>query len=128
VINNAGISKLSTESTKTKNMWTTDSLWFEIAIVSAIFAIGNMVMGHFEERTPKVRRVAKYILVTALICGLSVWLGRPVAMTVLGLTIFPLLYIHGYYLPKKKGINGWTGEPKSKYYEFRKWNKDIFSK
>ncbi len=109
-------------------MWTTDSLWFEIAIVSAIFAVGNMVMGHFEERTPKPRRVAKYILVTALICGLSVWLGRPVAMTVLGLTILPLLYIHGYYLPKKKGINGWTGEPKSKYYEFRNWNKDIFSK
>ena len=109
-------------------MWTTDSLWFEIAIVSAIFAVGNMVMGHFEERTPKARRVAKYLLVTALICGLSVWLGRPVAMTVLGLSIFPLLYIHAYYLPRKKGINGWNGEPKSKYYEFRKWDKNIFSK
>ena len=109
-------------------MWTTDSLWFEIAVVSAIFAIGNMVMGHFEERTPKLRRVAKFILVTALICALSVWFGRPVAMIVLGLTIFPLLYIHAYYLPRKKGINGWTGEPKSKYYEFRRWSKDIFSK
>src|SRR4030095_9841688 len=109
-------------------MWTTDSLWFEIAIVSAIFAVGNMVMCHFEERTPKGRRVAKYILVMALICGLSVWLGRPVAMIVLCLTIFTLLYIHAYYLPKKKGINGWTGEPKSRYYEFRNWNKDIFSK
>ena len=109
-------------------MWTTDSLWFEIAIVSAIFAVGNMVMGHFEERTPKARRVAKYLLVMALTCGLSVWLGRPVAMIVLGLTIFPLLYIHAYYLLKKKGINGWTGEPKSRYYEFRHWNKDIFSK
>ena len=109
-------------------MWTTDSLWFEIAIVSSVFAIGNMVMGHFEERTPKIRRVAKYFLVMALICGLSVWLGRPVAMIVLALFIFPLLYIHAYYLPKKKGINGWTGEPKSRYYEFRNWNKDIFSK
>ena len=109
-------------------MWTTDSLWFEIAIVSAIFAIGKMVMGHFEERTPKTRRVAKFLLVTLLICALSVWLGRPVAMTVLGLFIIPLLYIHAYYLPKKKGINGWTGEPKSRYYEFRRWSKDIFSK
>jgi len=122
------ISVTGFKKTKTKNMWTTDSLWFEIAIVSAIFAVGNMVMGHFEERTPKARRVGKYVLVTALICGLSVWLGRPVAMAVLGLSIFPLLYIHAYYLPKKKGINGWTGEPKIKYYEFRKWDKDIFSK
>ena len=109
-------------------MWATESLWFEIAIVSIIFAVGNMVMGHFEERTSKFRRVGKYILTIIIICLLSVYLGRTVAMTILALFFLPILYVHGYYLPKKKGINGWTGEPKSKYYEFRKWNKDIFSK
>jgi hypothetical protein len=109
-------------------MWTTDSLWFEIAIVSMIFAIGNMVMGQFEERTPKVRRVGKYFLMLVIICGISVLFGRSAAMITLAVFFFPLLYVHGYYLPKKKGINGWTGEPKSKYYEFRKWDKDIFSK
>jgi hypothetical protein len=108
-------------------MWSTESLWFEVAIVSIIFAIGNMVMGHFEEQTPKIRRVGKYFLVLLLICGLSVLFGRSVSMTVLSLFLLPILYIHGYYLPKKKGINGWTGEPKSRYYEFRKWNKDIFT-
>ena len=50
-------------------MWTTNSLWFEIAIVSIVFAIGNMVMGHFEERTPKLKRVGKYLLVLLIICG-----------------------------------------------------------
>jgi len=109
-------------------MFTTNSLWFEISVVSIIFALGNMTMGHFEEQTPKFRRVGKFILITALICGLSILFGRPIAMIVLAVSIIPLLYVHGYYLPKKKGINGWTGEPKSKYYEFRKWNKDIFSK
>ncbi|MCE3230020.1 MAG: hypothetical protein K0S32_4571 [Bacteroidetes bacterium] len=109
-------------------MWSTDSLWFEIAIVSIIFAIGNMTMGHFEEQTPKLRRVGKYILVLIIICGLSILFDRTVAMVVLSLFLVPLFYIHGYYLPKKKGINGITGEPKTKYYEFRKWNKDIFSK
>ena len=109
-------------------MWTTDSLWFEIAIVSIVFAVGNMVMGHFEEQTPKVRRVGKYFLTVILVCLISFYAGRSVAMIILGLSVLPILYIHGYYLPKKKGINGWTGEPKSKYYEFRGWNKDIFSK
>ena len=109
-------------------MWTTESLWFEIALVSIIYAIGNMVMGHFEEQTPKIRRVGKYLLTLLIICGISVVFGRSISMIVLGASILPILYIHGYYLPKKKGINGWTGEPKSKYYEFRKWNKDIFSK
>ena len=108
-------------------MWTTDSLWFEVAIVSMIYAVGNMVMGHFEEQTPKIRRVGKYLLTLVLICILSVLFGRPIAMTVLGAFFLPVLYVHMYYLPKKKGINGWTGEPKSKYYEFRKWSKDLFS-
>jgi hypothetical protein len=109
-------------------MFTTESLWFEIAIVSIVFAVGNMTMGHFEEQTPKIRRVGKFILVLTLVCGVSVLFGRSIAMIILALSLLPILYIHGYYLPKKKGINGWTGEPKSKYYEFRKWNKDIFSK
>jgi hypothetical protein len=108
-------------------MWTTESLWFEIAIVSMIYAVGNMVMGHFEERTPKLRRVGKYILTLLIVCGISVLIGRTVSIIFLASFILPLLYIHAYYLPKKKGINGWTGEPKSKYYEFRKWDKNIFS-
>ena len=75
-------------------MWTTESLWFEIAII----------------------------------CCISVFVGRIVSMILLASLIIPVLLVHGYYLPKKKEINGWTGEPKSKYYEFRKWDKDIFSK
>ena len=109
-------------------MWSTESLWFEIAIVSIIFAIGNMTMGHFEEQTPKIRRVGKYLLFLLFVCGISVAFGRLASMIVFGSFFLPVLYIHIYYLPRKKGINGWTGEPKSKYYDFRKWKKDIFSK
>jgi predicted MFS family arabinose efflux permease len=107
-------------------MLTTDTLWFEIAIVSIIFALGNILFGHFEERTPKLRRVGKYLLFLVIICSVSVYFGRSAAMLLLAFFIVPFAYIHGYYLPKKKGINGWTGEPKSKYYEFRNWDKDIF--
>lgn len=108
-------------------MWTTTSLWFEIAIVSIIYALGNILMGHFEERTPKIRRVGKYLLTLIIICGLSILLGRAVSMICLVVLVIPVIYVHGYYLPRKKGINGWTGEPKKKYYEFRKWDTDIFS-
>ena len=115
---------------KEKNniMWSTESLWFEVAVVSIIYALGNILMGQFEEQTPKIRRVGKYLLTLILVCGISFFAGRTASMVLLACFIIPLIYIHGYFLPKKKGINGWTGEPKSKYYEFRKWNKDIFSK
>lgn len=118
---------LSERVDKKDIMWITESLWFEIAVVSIIYALGNILMGHFEERTPKIRRVGKYLLTLLVVCCVSVYLGRTTSMTLLSLFIIPLLYVHGYYLPKKKGINGWTGEPKSKYYEFRKWDKNIFS-
>jgi hypothetical protein len=107
-------------------MWSTNSLWFEVAIVSIIYAVGNIVFGHFEERTPKFRRVGKHILTLIIVCLVSVYLGRTIAMSFLALLLIPLLYVHGYYLPGKKGINGWTGEPKSRYYEFRHWDKNIF--
>jgi sugar phosphate permease len=107
-------------------MWTTDSLWFEVSIVSIIYALGNILMGQFEERTPKIRRVGKYFLTLIVICVISVCFGRTIAMILLACFLIPLVYVHGYFLPKKKGINGWTGEPKGKYYEFRKWSKDIF--
>ena len=48
-----------------------------------------------------------------------------IALIVLGASLIPVAYIHGIVLPKK-GINGWTGEPKSKYYDMRGWNKNIF--
>ena len=107
-------------------MWSTATLWFEVAVVSIIFALGNMMLGHFEERTATWRRVTKYLLTLVVVISLSVFFSRTVAMTTLAIFLIPVLYIHAYYLPKKKGINGWTGEPKGKYYEFRHWDKDIF--
>lgn len=101
-------------------------MWFEVAIVSIIYAIGNITMGHFEEQTPKARRVGKYLLTILIVCLISYYFGRTVSMLVLSSFALPFAYIHFYYLPKKKGINGLTGEPKSRYYEFRGWNKDIF--
>lgn len=113
-------------STNPRIMHAPESIWFEIAIVSIIFAVGNILFGHFEERTPKLKRLGKYILVTILTCSLSVYLSRTAAFIALGVFLIPVLYIHAYFLPRKKGINGWSGEPKSKYYDFRGWSKDIF--
>jgi hypothetical protein len=108
-------------------MWNTNSLWVEIAVVTIFFLLGHIYFGHFEERTPKWRKLVKYIVTLAIILSLSVFFGRTVAFVVMGIALLPVIYIHGVVLPKK-GINGWTGEPKGKYYEFRGWDKNIFGK
>ncbi len=99
-------------------MWNTSSLWFEIALVSILLLLGHIFLGHFEERSSPWRKLGKSIATVIIVLLISVYFGRAIALSVPGVSLIPVLYIHGIRLPKK-GINGWTGEPKAKYYEFR---------
>jgi hypothetical protein len=95
-------------------------MWLEAAVISTMFAVGNIVFGHFEERTPKWRRLAKLALVMAVALGISAFFGRTWFWVFLAVGALPPLYIHLWWLPSQ-GINGWTGEPKEKYYALRGW-------
>jgi hypothetical protein len=55
-----------------------------------------------------------------LFVALSKWLGRVWSFGFLGLMGVAVLIVHGWWLPRR-GINGWTGEPKEKYYAMRGW-------
>lgn len=95
---------------------------FEVAVVMSIFAFGNIFFGHFEEKTPKWRRVVKVFLFLGLVAGISATLGRAWAMGFLAAMLIPFAVIHVWWLPKH-GVNGWTGEPKEKYYRLRGWDR-----
>jgi hypothetical protein len=97
-------------------MWRTDTLWFEVAVVMSIFAVGNILFGHFEEHKPKLRRVLKVLLVLGIVIVLSVTVGRRWAFSFPALLLAGAAYVHLVWLPKH-GVSGWTGEPKEKYYE-----------
>ena len=107
-------------------MWATDSLWFEVSVVSIVILMGHIFLGHFEERTPAIRKLGKYVASLLLVITVSILFGRVIALSLFALLFIPVLYIHLIWLPKK-GINGWTGEPKEKYYELRRWNKKASS-
>lgn len=100
-------------------MWQTDSVWFELAIVMAIFAFGSILFGHFEEHKPKWRRVLKVILTTAIFVFLSATFGRVIAFGFLALPLLGAAVVHLWWLPKN-GVSGWTAEPREKYYELIK--------
>ncbi|HNR73022.1 MAG: hypothetical protein UZ12_BCD005001648 [Bacteroidetes bacterium OLB12] len=101
-------------------MLNTNTLWFEVALVSFITALGSIFLGHFEVGTPRWRRVLKLLFFICITVVISATAGRVWAMSFLGVTLLGVLYIHLVWLPGK-GINGWTGEPREKYYELRKW-------
>jgi hypothetical protein len=101
---------------------TIDTLWFEIAIVCGITSFGSIFFGHFEEHTSKLRRVLKLIFLNLVVVLLAKYQGRVYSFGFLSLILLAVVYIHGIWLPAK-GINGLTGEPKSKYYALRGWSK-----
>jgi hypothetical protein len=95
-------------------------MWFEVAIISMLFAIGHILLARFEENTPRWKLLLKF---AAAICAgvtVSAFLGAVAFWSLLALMIVPVLYVHIYWLPSK-GINGWTAEPKSTYYALRGW-------
>ncbi len=100
-------------------MWDTSTYWFDISIVFAVFAIGNILLGHFEEHRPKWKRLLKVAIILGLAVLLSYLGYRWVFyMILLGFGL-GASYIHLVWLPRH-GINGWTGEPKDKYLELVK--------
>ncbi len=56
--------------------------WLEVAIVAALFAIGNIMLGHLEAGTPKWRRVLKVILVLTTTRLISTQLGSSMVFSV----------------------------------------------
>ena len=97
-------------------MWQVNSLWFEIAIVMTLVGFGSILFGHFEEHKSKWRRFLKVVILLAVILTISTTIGRIWAFGFLGLLLLVVLFLHAWWLPKH-GVNGWTGEPKDKYYK-----------
>ena len=95
-------------------MWRTDTLWFDVALVMSIFAVGGVLFGHFEQHKPRARRILKQVLVLAFMLLLDVALGREWLFAALGVAFCVVVYVHAIWLPKH-GINGWTAEPYDKY-------------
>lgn len=92
----------------------------EVAVVATIFAVGNILFGQWEAQTPKWRRLLKFVLFVGLTLAISAWLGRRWAFGFLGVLLLAVVVIHAWWLPRH-GINGWTGEPREKYYALRGW-------
>ena len=92
-------------------------MWMPVAITAFIFAVGNILFGHFQERTPKWRRVAKVVLVLSVIGAISAKAGPLWGLVPIFLMLVAFVVVHLWWLPKH-GINGLTGEPREKYYEF----------
>ena len=97
-------------------MWSIETAWFDVAIIMSMFAVGNILFGHFEEHKPKWRRLLKVAIFLAMTLVLSYLRLRWLIYTFISAVLIVVAYLHLRWLPSH-GINGWTAEPKEKYYE-----------
>ena len=96
-------------------MWRLDTPWFDVALMAAILAFGNVCFGHFEAHRPRWRRVLKTALLLALTALVAATAGRTWVLASLGVVLVGAAGVHAWWLPKH-GVDGWTAEPRERYY------------
>lgn len=94
--------------------------WFELAVVFGLTSIGGILLGHFEGGRPKWQRVLKVLVGGAISVLISATAGREWFFVLLGVLTVAVVIIHAWWLPRK-GVNGWTAEPRERYYALRGW-------
>jgi hypothetical protein len=95
-------------------MWATDTRWFDVAAFSTLWVVLVLVFGHFEQHKPAWRRLTKFAVLLVLFLVLAETAGRFVAYAVLGLLLVAGASLH-FAVLSKRGINGWTGEPRDRF-------------
>jgi uncharacterized protein YqhQ len=95
-------------------------MFLDLTVVAAILVFGNVKLRHFEPRMPLWRRVLKILIILAATAAISYYFGRMGVIIAFGIALLPVIYIHGIWLPRH-GVNGWTAEPREKYYALRGW-------
>src|SRR4051812_35306629 len=98
-------------------------MFLDVAAVAGFLAFGNVLFRPLDPFLPLSRRVLKTFAALTVTALLSYAFGHTGVLVAFGLTMVPLLYIHAIWLPRN-GVNGWTGEPKEKYYALRGWSVD----
>ena len=98
------------------SMWRTDTYWFDVAIATTGLMLGHIYFGRFAEHKPRWRLLLKSVLGIAMVVGTTAWAGREWTFALVGALLVALLVVHGWWLPRN-GVNGWTAEPRERYYE-----------
>ncbi len=86
----------------------------------AIFALGSIWFGKFEEGTPKWRRTLKLFVVVAAVGAIAQRFGSRPAIGLLAAIAVIGLVVHFTWC-RRHGIDPWTAEPWELYRRLRGW-------
>jgi len=90
----------------------------ELLLIMVVMLQGFLFFGHFEEKTPKRRRLLKWAIYIGVALLIGATAGRP--WTFVWIAFLPLLGFTVHLLwCRKHGIHPLTAEPRDKFYALR---------
>ena len=98
-------------------------MFFELFVAAALLCLGLIFFGHFEEGTPRWRRVLKIAIYFGGTALLSATIGRGAALAWVAAGLVAGLSVHAWWT-RKHGIDFWTAEPWDRYRELRGWTRE----
>lgn len=94
--------------------------WFELTVVFGFTTVGGILFSGFAVHETRLRRLTKTFLGAALSVSISALAGREWFYMFVAAMLVAVAVIHGWWLPRR-GINGWTAEPRERYLALRGW-------
>ncbi len=91
---------------------------YHLLAVATFLLAGNILFRHFDPYLSLSRRILKSAITLGVTALVSHYFGTKGVLIVGTIALIPLIYVHGIWLPRQ-GINGWTAEPRDKYYALR---------
>ena len=81
-------------------MWTTDSRWFDAAVLTTALVVLTAIFDRFERHKPAWRRLGKIVALVAIALVLIESLGRTWAYAIFGLLLLAGTGLHFVVLSK----------------------------
>lgn len=95
-------------------------MYMELFIAAALMAIGTITFKRFEERTPPLRGIMKFVSILATTALVTYFFGSMWGILwVIGW--FAVGMIFHFWWTLSHGIHPFTAEPREKYYQLRGW-------
>lgn len=96
-------------------------MFFALFIASTSLALGLIVFGEFEARTPRPRRISKLVFLLGSTALVAQFAGTGWALAWVGVLFSLGLSVHAWWT-RRNGIRFSRPEPRAKYYALRGWN------
>ena len=95
-------------------------MFLSLAIMVVILVVGNIFFRNFDPKLSWWCRLLKAFAGLTITALVSHYFGTIGVIVWFSLIAAPLVYVHAIWLPRN-GVNGWTGEPRERYYALRGW-------